>query len=410
MIRNSGLKVAKKDIRDFSHKKFFGAAPLHNNDFLFAPLEIKDQRQSDFCTAFAVTEIREDTEKVPLSPEFQFAQSKQIEGRYNTFGASQYDALKAAVKGALEKKLAPLSIDKNTRDECANWKNWPQNLFEASPIHRAQSYFAVDGWSDQFDSIRGVMQTQSRPIFVGTFWQPEWTFAQGGKITESLGSDKSSPHAFVIRGQKTFDGKLYLIAQNSYGTDLGDHGFYYFPRSQVNKFIFAFAILDVDPDIVKAETWGLLERIVTWLKSLLPKPIPPVVPIEPDVPPPAPPVHVSRIAEFAKAVEKAENANPKWFNPGNLKYSDLTAEWGAIKGFQATDGGYIAKFSSYEEGFQALYNFLALGCQDELLGFHKARTLELFIKVYAGNPAPYYLKSVCDDLKVEPQTNVSTFL
>lgn len=116
------------------------------------------------------------------------------------------------------------------------------------------------------------------------------------------------------------------------------------------------------------------------------------------------------VYKWAKAIELAEGNAPYLNNPGSLKVSPLTISWGAHNGVQATDGGWIAKFSNYNDGFQALCNFLTLGCHDELKAFHQSRTLGSFTKVYAGNPPSGYISTIIHELKASVDTNVSTFL
>lgn len=118
----------------------------------------------------------------------------------------------------------------------------------------------------------------------------------------------------------------------------------------------------------------------------------------------------SKIIEWAHAIAIEEGSKPEVNNPGNLKLSTLTASWGAQEGFQATDGGWIAKFPSLTAGFTALCNFLMLGAQDELIAFHNARTLQSFSMVYAGNPPAQYIQQIADRLNVPLNTNVSSFL
>jgi hypothetical protein len=57
-----------------------------------------------------------------------------------------------------------------------------------------------------------------------------------------------------------------------------------------------------------------------------------------------------------------------------------------VKGFQAKDGGWIAKFTTLDAGNTALCNFPLPGCQDKLAAFHvpEARTLGGFTEIYAG--------------------------
>lgn len=118
------------------------------------------------------------------------------------------------------------------------------------------------------------------------------------------------------------------------------------------------------------------------------------------------------IQKWASAIASCEGANPYLCNPGNLKLTTLTASWGANFGFEALDGGVIAKFPTMEQGQQALVNFLTLGCLNELKAFHspEARTLGGFTTIYAGNPPEDYLQRVCQDLGVPPETDISTFI
>jgi hypothetical protein len=136
-----------------------------------------------------------------------------------------------------------------------------------------------------------------------------------------------------------------------------------------------------------------------------PMPQPTPVPV-----PPTPPVHVSRIADWAKAIEVNEGADPRTHNPGNLKYASLTASWGATPGRAASDGGHLCQFSTYEAGFKALCNFLTLGAENQLLAFHKARTLQTFTVVYAGNPPQPYINRIAAAIGVSLTIDVSELL
>ena len=94
------------------------------------------------------------------------------------------------------------------------------------------------------------------------------------------------------------------------------------------------------------------------------------------------------ITKWAGLIAIGKGANPASNNPGNLKYSTLTASWGATKGHPALNGGFLCQFSSLQAGQAALCNFLTLGCENKLIAFHapSARTLKGFTRIYAGNP------------------------
>ena len=121
---------------------------------------------------------------------------------------------------------------------------------------------------------------------------------------------------------------------------------------------------------------------------------------------------MTQIQKWALAIQICEGAQPELCNPGNLKLTTLTQSWGASAGFDATDGGVIAKFPTYEIGLQALEDFLQLGCENELLAFHSpaARTLGGFTAIYAGDPPANYLNTVCMILQATPETQISTFI
>lgn len=118
-----------------------------------------------------------------------------------------------------------------------------------------------------------------------------------------------------------------------------------------------------------------------------------------------------RIVAWAEAIAPEEGGNPALNNPGNLKYSTLTASWGGTPGFQAADGGYICKFPTPQMGKDALCSFLTLGAKDQLLAFHQARTLGAFTKVYANPPAgSKYAENVAARLGITTSTLVDTLL
>lgn len=118
----------------------------------------------------------------------------------------------------------------------------------------------------------------------------------------------------------------------------------------------------------------------------------------------------SKINIWAHAIAIGENN--KQNNPGNLKYTTLSASWGGTKGFLAADGGWICDFPTYALGFTALCNFLTLGAENELLAFHssEARTLVGFTKIYAGNPPQGYISGIVEAMGGNPDVDISTFL
>lgn len=117
------------------------------------------------------------------------------------------------------------------------------------------------------------------------------------------------------------------------------------------------------------------------------------------------------IVKWADAVEHWEGAKPESNNPGNLKYSSLTASWGATKGRQAADGGNFCQFADYQKGKVALCNFLLLGAEGQLIISHpKPCTLDAFTTRFAGNPPQGYKNGVAQMLGVSLSTDISTLI
>lgn len=127
-----------------------------------------------------------------------------------------------------------------------------------------------------------------------------------------------------------------------------------------------------------------------------------MIPLQQEFPP--------KIIAWMQAISKWEDALPSSNNPGNLKYTGLTRSWGALQGRPALDGGRFCQFLTIEAGQDALCNFLMLGCENQLLAFHQARTLEAFTKVFAGNPPQGYINGIAEDLGVPLSTDIASFL
>ncbi len=137
-----------------------------------------------------------------------------------------------------------------------------------------------------------------------------------------------------------------------------------------------------------------------------------IVPVvSPESAPATTPIVHPMIQRWATAVAHWEGANPLNCNPGNLKYSTLTASWGATKGPQASDGGHLCKFATPQAGMAALVNFLTLGAEGELIISHPwPCTLHDFTVRFAGNPPAGYINGICTMLAVSPTVLISIFL
>jgi len=281
-----GLKDLPEDKRDFSLGGVFGYADLvelPENFVTSPPLKIKDQFDTDLCTAFALTAVSEDQEGVELNPEYQFAKTKQIQGEYESWGANLRDACKSAVKyGSIEQDDAIYKIDVNSREKVANWLNYPDFLDDVAKLHLKQSFFRADtGPYDTFDNIRSALwinREEKRSVLTGSLWYVEWTDAEKGLVP--LDSKlKLFGHAFKVFGWKTLiEGAKrvpFLMAQLSNGTKIGDEGIFYFRREVVNKEFKqgAYMLKDMTPEkaryylengIKSTDNWVIQQLKVLW--------------------------------------------------------------------------------------------------------------------------------------------------
>lgn len=253
-----------EDKRDFSFTKVFGTttiADIPMGDFYVSqPLEIKNQDinyPSDFCAAYAATEVSEDQSLATCVPEWSFAKSKQlavqkllfptqaqIDATIAAFGCNLRDmCLVGTTYGFLSREYDPFACNTESRPErdfLANWHNWNADLDAFGYENAMNSFFAVDGPLDLFDNMRMVMwmnKNSHRSIVTGALWRASWSKMPGGIVTADQydPSEPGSGHAFKIFGWKMTPKGLCLVAQLSDGPAFGDNGLFYFDRITVNR-------------------------------------------------------------------------------------------------------------------------------------------------------------------------------
>jgi len=271
-----GLRDLKPDKRDFSYNKAFGAiAKLPTTDFMVAtPIEIKNQYETDLCTSFSACLLSEFQENVKLSPEYQFAKTKELEGNYMKWGADLRTTMKSLVKfGSLEYDRAKYNLDNKDRNFVANWKNW--DIFDdlMALAHKKRSYFKIDesGYNDLFDALRGALwqnKEWKRGILTGAMWKTSWTGAIGGIIPHNYGNGGFG-HAFVLAGQRIIENIPYLVAVLSNGTEIGHNGYFYFPREVVNKELTFgnFMVTDMTPEDAIKVCWTWWQKLMDIIKQ-----------------------------------------------------------------------------------------------------------------------------------------------
>lgn len=276
-----GLKPLKKDERDFSLAGVFGQVDIKevtSGDFMVAqPLKIRDQGDTDFCSAYAVIEVSEDQEGELLLPTYQFFKTKQISGDPESWGADLRDACKAPIKfGSLPlagyEEYADLP-----RSKVVDPATWPIEFDVVAAKRKKATYFKVDGKYDTFDNIRAAMwqhMDERRSIVVGACWRSSWVNVLGGVIPEEY-EEGGFGHAFKICGQKVVNNTLYLVAQLSNSPYIGDNGLFYFSRDVVNKEFTPygqFMFKDVERETVEStQKEGWYTRFMRLITNLFKK-------------------------------------------------------------------------------------------------------------------------------------------
>lgn len=243
-----GLLPKTEDTRDLKLGVVYDLPKLEDLPKKFSlgvKVKVKDQKNSDFCTAFASCTVSEIQEGVELSPEWIFAVGKMIEGgNPDTFGLELRTICKAHQKhGCIEKKDAPFSLENKDPKFLRRIENWDVRLFDKAIVHKKESYFDVKGPYDSFDDIRASMYKFKDGVLLGVVWS--WDTSQT-YINEI--SDKGDGHALAVA--VGWDGD-YLIVRNSWGQKAGKKGDHYIHRKVINHFVNmygAYMFSDISPE------------------------------------------------------------------------------------------------------------------------------------------------------------------
>ena len=285
-----GLLDLPFDGNDYALGSIFKQPDLSTlpESFWYSPQHIKSQGDSDLCSGYAVTSAIELHEDVELSPEYQFARTRQLTNApVDIFGANLRTACSSAVKfGAKESKYMPWTLEKNGRDFFAEFSNIPAEADNEAFEHRQKTYFAVkDVGYDLFDDIRLAIHSnraEECAVVTGAKWRPEWLSSKDGIILPDYG-DWGTGHAFVILGYQwkpsavSLKYEHYLVLQLSSGEKVGNRGLFYMDRMTANKELHYgnFLFRDINPTYARflSETGekyspSLLGKLSSYYRAL----------------------------------------------------------------------------------------------------------------------------------------------
>ena len=269
-----GLRQSVKDGKEYNFGAIFGYAKLDDipKVFRIGPVvSMKEQKDSDFCVGMGFSTASEYQEEVELSPEWFFAKCKELTGKVDEWGTDIKTGGKVACSsGFIEQKDAPFSLQNKDRDFLADINNWP-DLNAQGLIHKKSNYFFVEksyGY-DLFDAMRAAIwkfKDEKRTLVTGANWKSSWL--GNGYISEDYPDEQGFGHCFVIVGWNEYG----LVAQVTGDGVIGDQGFFYFPRSVVNKeFVFDTIMLKDLPQNLTHEDAILLSKQArsNWFIALL---------------------------------------------------------------------------------------------------------------------------------------------
>lgn len=272
---NTGLQPTPEDKRDLQLGAFFRLPNVEDlpESFAYEPFKIKDQKFSDFCSAFAVTAASELQEGVELNPLFSFAASKQITQDPESWGQNLRDAIKAHTKyGCVEEAESPFKLEDINEhyEDKRTLESWPEDTILKAQKHIKKSYWKITGQYDHFDNIRSAMwrfREEKRAVIFGVEfgWNPKDMVLS----TQNHNPKKASGHAMTFLGWESED---YLYVQQSYGDKIGQGGILLMDRDAVNTLTEkygAYMLIDMDPEDAKYYTENNIKEGDSWIVELI---------------------------------------------------------------------------------------------------------------------------------------------
>src|SRR3990167_8042184 len=101
---------------------------------------------------------------------------------------------------------------KKTRDELANWENWPLELEEKAKQHKAESYFWIGYSPNFFDSIRIALyqhREKNLSVLTGCDFKFSWLNEPKGVIKTYDKNEQAFGHACFHPNTKILTKKGY---------------------------------------------------------------------------------------------------------------------------------------------------------------------------------------------------------
>jgi hypothetical protein len=254
--------------RKFEHHRFYGApnTAILPKEGLKRPLRpIENQRFTLRCGAYSSAVSNGYLRRLRFHPDWQAKKIGQKQKRNVDDYGSEPRAIMNSLRddGSLFWDFSPIHLETHGMAESGDWNSYPDDLDEKAKSNRITGYLGVEGPHDTFDDIKWALFNAFDPVsgtgaVVHAFsqWYDEWTDAPYGLVGLSYGAvftDTYAPwwkkawnslkrffgaatgwHTYLFVDWCIIDGIEYLVSPGSYGTSVGNQGFFYFPREVIN--------------------------------------------------------------------------------------------------------------------------------------------------------------------------------
>jgi hypothetical protein len=231
----------KQNVRRFSHKgtyslsKTFGAPLVIPPTLGRIPKYIKDQGETNYCTAFARSAAGSYLYGREMSEEYLTAKEGEVIGAPIFMGADPASADTAVANyGFLPKEQSPFSFEKDGWTVPAFWNSYPPALDGQAIVHCPGQPYNV---YPDYQSIKNALISgngENAIVTVNGYWYGTWQNPIGGILPTPTGSPVSRHSWDVIDYKICSDGVERLVMQLSQGTSWGDGGILYADEECLN--------------------------------------------------------------------------------------------------------------------------------------------------------------------------------
>jgi len=289
-----------KDERDLKLSGIFDQPFLSElpEEFVLDGWGIYNQKDSDFCSRYALGLLEQIMEGIVPDKALSFALSKLLSGGVEEFGQDLKSAATVDVKyGVVPEKELPYSLENKPHDFLRRIENWGDisNYLNTAAQYQKASYVSTHGRFKPFDNFRTWIwkfRDEKRAITTGVVWG--WdnqnplidTIPQNGSghAVPIVGWTKHYLTNGKIDPSRPFpDGKTRLVVPNSWGEYVGDNGVFYFGEEPINHFVDIYGGLmfkDITPERARflqenglkqdgAKLWELIVPLWKRVYSLL---------------------------------------------------------------------------------------------------------------------------------------------